>query len=130
MEKYYVLIIKFVKFGLVGFSGLIIDFSITYLFRNLLKINQYIANTIGFIVAATSNYIINRIWTFTSHNPHIFEEYFKFFFVSIFGLGINTVVLYFLVTRLKWKFYFSKFFAIGAATLWNFFINLIYTFNN
>lgn len=121
MEKYYFLIIKFFKFGIVGLSGLVIDFSITYLFRNLLKINQYIANTIGFVAAATSNYFFNRIWTFTSHNPNIFVEYFKFFFVSLFGLGINTLDLYFLLTRLKWKFYFSKFFAIGAATLWNFF---------
>lgn len=130
MKKYCVLIVKFLKLRIVGFIGLIIDFSITYLFCNLIKINQYTANTIGFIVAATSNYILNRIWIFTSYNPHIIEEYFKFFFVSILGLGINTVVLYFLVIRLKWKFYFSKFFAIGTATLWNFFINLIYTFKN
>lgn len=129
MEKYYLLIVKFLKFGVVGLSGLIIDFSLTYLFRNILKINQYIANAIGFVVAATSNYFINRYWTFTSHNPHIFEEYTKFFVVSVLGLGINTLVLYILVTRLKWKFYFSKFFAIGAATFWNFFINLIFTFN-
>lgn len=128
MEKYYVLTIKFVKFGLVGLSGLIIDFSITYLFRNILKINQYVANAIGFVVAASSNYIINRIWTFNSHNPQMVEEYVKFFIVSLVGLGINTLVLYFLIKRFKWNFYFSKLFAIGAATVWNFFINLLFTF--
>jgi len=128
MQHYYELIVKFLKFCIVGLSGLVIDFSLTFLFRNILKINQYFANAIGFSVAATSNYFINRLWTFTSHNPHIFEEYSKFIIVSLLGLGINTIVLYILVTRLKWKFYFSKFFAIGAATLWNFFINLIFTF--
>jgi putative flippase GtrA len=85
------------------------------LFRNILKINQYIANTIGFAVAATTNYIINRIWTFTSHNPHIFEEYTKFFIVSLIGLAINTLVLYILITRLKWNFISPSFFAIGGS---------------
>jgi len=128
MNNYFELIIKFLKFSLVGLSGLIIDFSITFLFRNILKINQYIANAIGFIVASSSNYLLNRIWTFTSHNPQVLEEYVKFLLVSIIGLLINTLVLYFLVSKLKWKFYFSKLFAIGAATLWNFFINLMFTF--
>ncbi|NSW45141.1 MAG: GtrA family protein [Bacteroidales bacterium] len=128
MDYYFELIIKFFKFSIVGFSGLIIDFSLTYLFRNILKVNQYIANAIGFIVASSSNYILNRIWTFTSHNPQILGEYAKFLLVAIIGLLINTLVLYFLVSKLNWKFYFSKLFAIGAATLWNFFINLIFTF--
>ncbi len=129
MEKYFALIIKFLKFIVVGASGLVIDFSLTYLFRNIIKINQYIANAIGFTVAATSNYILNRIWTFSSHNPEILLEYGKFFFISLIGLGINSFVLYLLVSRVKWNFYFSKLFAIGAATLWNFFINLLITFN-
>jgi putative flippase GtrA len=128
MEEYYALIVKFLKFGIVGLSGLIIDFSLTFLFRNMLKINQYIANAIGFTVAATSNYMLNRIWTFSSHNPNILLEYSKFFFISLVGLGINSIVLYFLVSRAKWNFYFSKLFAIGSATLWNFFINLLITF--
>lgn len=128
MDKYFTIIVKFLKFGVVGLTGLIIDFTLTFLFRNILKINQYIANAIGFIVAASSNYIINRIWTFNSHNPQMIEEYVKFFLVSLVGLGINTLVLYFLVKRFKWNFYFSKLFAIGAATVWNFFINLMFTF--
>jgi len=128
MDKYFTIIVKFLKFGVVGLSGLVIDFALTFLFRNILKINQYVANAIGFAVAASSNYIINRIWTFNSHNPQMVEEYVKFFLVSLVGLGINTLVLYFLVKRFKWNFYFSKLFAIGAATVWNFFINLLFTF--
>ncbi len=120
---------KFIKFGIVGFSGLIIDFSITYLLRNIIKINQFIANACGFLIAASSNYALNRIWTFQSHNPHITEEYIKFIIISLIGLGINTLVLFILVKKLQWNFYFSKLFAIGSATIWNFFANLLYTFH-
>ena len=121
-------ILKFLKFGVVGFSGVFVDFGITYLFREIIKINKYVSNAIGFICAATSNYILNRIWTFESENADVATEYGKFMLVSVIGLGINSLTLYLLTDKLKWNFYLSKIFAIGAATLWNFFANLLFTF--
>ena len=121
-------ILKFLKFGVVGFSGVFVDFGITYLFKEIIKINKYVSNAIGFICAATSNYILNRIWTFESENADVASEYGKFMLVSVIGLGINSLTLYLLTDKLKWNFYLSKIFAIGAATLWNFFANLLFTF--
>jgi putative flippase GtrA len=120
---------KFLKFGVVGFSGLIVDFGFTYLFRNILKVNQYIANAIGFVFASTSNYILNRIWTFESNNPKVLIEFGEFFLISLIGLGINSFILWIMVSKLKQKFYFSKLIAIGLTTIWNFFANLLFTFN-
>ncbi len=119
---------KFLKFGLVGISGVFVDFGITFLLRNKLKVHQYLANATGFLTAASTNYIFNRIYTFHSQNPHMLWEYGKFIGVSLVGLGINTLVLWLLVSKAQWNFYFAKVFAIGAATFWNFFINLAITF--
>ena len=77
------LIDKFVKFGVVGFSGVFVDFGFTYLGKEKVRIQKYIANAIGFTIAATSNYFLNRYWTFQSHNPHMVMEYSKF--LSIFS---------------------------------------------
>jgi len=123
-----VLIIKFVKFCVVGFTGVAVDFGITYLLKEKFKVNKYIANACGFIVAATTNYFLNRSWTFNSQNPHILKEFIHFFIVAILGLVINSIVLWSVNTKLKKGFYFSKLIAIGAATLWNFIANLIFTF--
>lgn len=122
------LIIKFLKFGAVGLSGLIIDFGFTYFFKEILKIQKYIANAIGFTVAASSNYLFNRIWTFQSNNPQIAVEYLEFLFISMIGLAINTIVIWLLVSRFKYNFYLSKLFAIGTVTIWNFFMNMYFTF--
>ena len=121
-------ILKFLKFGVVGVSGVFVDFGVTYLFKEIIKINKYVSNAIGFICAATSNYILNRIWTFQSDNVDVATEYGKFMLVSAIGLGINSLTLYILTDKLKWNFYLSKIFAIGMATLWNFFANLMFTF--
>ena len=122
------LISKLLKFGIVGCSGMIIDFGIAYLCKEILRINKFISNGIGFILAATSNYLLNRIWTFNSHTEEIGIQYMQFMIVSIVGLGINSLALYLLNERLKWNFYFSKLIAIGITTIWNFFGNLLFTF--
>lgn len=119
---------KFVKFGIVGFSGVLVDFGFTYMSKEWLKIQKYVANAIGFTIAASSNYFLNRWWTFHSQNPQIAEEYGRFLFISLIGLGINTLVLWLLVSRGRYNFYLAKLFAIAVVTIWNFIINLNYTF--
>ena len=122
------LISKFLKFGIVGCSGMIIDLGITYLCKEILRINKFISNGIGFILAATSNYFFNRIWTFNSQTEEIGVQYIQFMIVSTIGLAINSLSLYFFNEKLKWNFYLSKLVAIGITTIWNFFGNLLFTF--
>lgn len=123
-----ILISKFLKFGVVGCSGMIIDFGMTYLCKEILRLNKFLSNAIGFILTATSNYFLNRIWTFESQNEQVGTQYVQFMIVSTIGLGINSLVLYLLNEKLKWNFYLSKLFAIGITTIWNFFANLLFTF--
>ena len=123
------LFFKFIKYCVVGISGVIVDFLITWLLKEKLHLNKYIANTIGFISAATSNYILNRIWTFESDNPRIAGEYFSFFVISLIGLGLNNMIIWLCADKMKLNFYFSKLVAIGFVTLWNFVMNYLFTFS-
>ena len=122
------LVLKFLMFGFVGFSGVIVDFGITYICKEKIGIQKYVSNGIGFTIASSTNYILNRIWTFQSQNPDIAVEYGKFLIISLIGLGINTLILWILVSKFKKQFYLSKLFAIGVVTLWNFIMNLLFTF--
>jgi putative flippase GtrA len=122
------LIFKLIKFLVVGFIGLGVDFGITFLLKERVKVQKYLSNSIGFIIAASSNYILNRTWTFHSKNPDILLEYSHFLFIAIIGLGINSLVLWLLVSRFKYNFYFSKLIATIVTTFWNFIANLLFTF--
>ena len=121
-------IIKFIKFGIVGFSGVFVDFGITALFKEKFKLNKYLSNSSGFITATTTNYILNRLWTFHSTDPKIVLQYSKFFIVAIIGLGLNNFIVFILNERLKQNFYVSKAFATLIVMFWNFFANYLYTF--
>jgi putative flippase GtrA len=121
-------LVKFIKFGLVGFSGVFIDFGITYASKEWFKIQKYVANSIGFTVAASSNYFFNRVWTFRSVDPDIAGEYTEFLMISLVGLGIANLIVWLIHSRLRQNFYLSKLFAIGVVTIWNFFANYYITF--
>jgi putative flippase GtrA len=120
------MIFKFLKFGITGFFGMVIDFSITILLKEKLKVHRYISSSAGFTIAASSNYLVNRLWTFSSNNPKIFTEYGKFMIISIIGLAINNLFLYLFEKRVR--FYFAKLFAIGVTMVWNFLANYYITF--
>lgn len=124
-----VLLFKLIKFCVVGFSGMFVDFGTTWLLKEKAGANKYLANSAGFILAATSNYFLNRIWTFHSHNQQIATEYFSFIGISFIGLGINNFIIYLLTEKLHLNFYLSKLFAIGVVTIWNFVMNYLVTFN-
>lgn len=123
-----VFIFKFIKFCIVGFSGVFVDFGITYFFKEYIKLQKYVANAIGFSTAATTNYILNRVWTFHSQNPRIAEEFGRFFLIALIGLGINSAIIWLMNGKFKVNFYLSKLVATAIVTLWNFLINAYFTF--
>lgn len=122
------LIWKFVKFCVVGFTGMVVDFGVTWLCKEKFGWNKYLSNSLGFVLAATNNYIWNRLWTFRSTNVQIPVEYGKFLFIAAIGLAINNFVIYLLHGKWKLNFYLSKIFAIVIVTLWNFTMNYLFTF--
>lgn len=119
---------KFIKFCIVGFTGIFVDFGVTSFFKEILKVQKYVANAIGFSTAATTNYFFNRLWTFQSHNPDIAGEFSRFFVIALIGLGINSLIIFILNGKFKWNFYLAKLVATIIVTLWNFLINAYFTF--
>lgn len=129
----------FLKFCIVGLSGLFVDFGITWFLKDKHNVNRFIANALGFIFAASTNYVLNRVWTFGSQNSKILSEYSLFILISLAGLIINTFILWILLTKINVAFsskkvenlyfYFSKLIAIGVVTIWNFLMNFFITFS-
>jgi putative flippase GtrA len=120
------LIDKLIKFCIVGGAGMIIDFAVTYVLKEKIKIQRYVASSIGFACAVSLNYYLNRVWTFESSNP-VTQEYALFVIFSMVGLVINVFFIN-VFERLGTNFYFAKFFAIVITASWNFFSNYLYNF--
>lgn len=128
MSAGWLFIYRAFKFGIVGCVGMGVDFGLTWLFKEKLRLDKFFANAIGFTMAVVSNYILNRIWTFESHSTKIMRQFLLFLLVSLVGLAINTVVIYALHEKKQHRFYRSKVVATIVVALWNFFANYFLTF--
>ncbi len=120
--------IKLVKFGAVGVTGMCIDFGITWLCKERLRWNKFVANSFGFSLAVINNYLLNRVWTFSSNNAHWEAEFGRFLVVSLAGLGINNLLVYILHSKMGASFYLSKMVATAFVVAWNFIANYYFTF--
>ncbi|WP_278034718.1 GtrA family protein [Flavobacterium nitratireducens] len=123
-------ILKFFKFGFVGFSGLIIDFGITWICKEKLKLNKYLANGFGFLFGVTNNYFLNKYFTFDNHNEEIGFQFLSFLIIAIIGFSINTGFLYSLQKKTKINFYVCKIIVTVLVFVWNFGANSFYTFKS
>ena len=119
---------RFIRFGIVGCSGMIVDFGVTWLCKEKLRWNKYLSNSLGFVLAATNNYVWNRLWTFESESEAVVREYLSFVVIATIGLALNNLIVYLLHERLHLHFYLSKLIAVGCVTLWNFSMNYVFTF--
>ena len=113
-------------------------FGITALCKGILGMPDLLANAIGFTLAATSNYFLNRVWTWKSTSKEVGIEYAKFFVVSLIGLGLNSLIVLllkdtsivprFVETTLDWDFWVAKVIATAVVMVWNFVANNFFTF--
>jgi putative flippase GtrA len=128
---------QFVKFAIVGASCAIVDWAVFYIFKGIFfksfpgsneQLLRQIAKGISFVVSASVNYYFNRKWTFRSEDKEVAKQLTKFFIVATIGLIFNSLIFYFVTAILLWRDIFGLLIATALVTIWNFFINRIWTF--
>ncbi len=124
---------QFVKFGIVGASGFIVNLAIFTLLQRLVPNHaqplQYsVIYTVAFLAGGVSNYYLNRIWTFRS-TGHAMREGAQFLSVSAVALIVGLVVSAF-VSRWLGHGHRTWFVATLAGIFVNFFLNKYWTFRH
>ncbi len=87
---------QFVRFCLVGASGFVINL-VVYAAMLSLGLHYLVAATVSFVVAAVSNFLWNRRWTFEARTDRWFGQCSRALLVSGLSLGLNQVFLLALV---------------------------------
>ena len=92
---------QFVRFGVVGLVGVVVDVGIFNLLRltvlapELIHEGPVIAKIISTSIAIVTNWIGNRYWTFGSmRRSHVLREGLEFALVSVGGMGIALLCLW------------------------------------
>ncbi|MDI2090577.1 GtrA family protein [Commensalibacter oyaizuii] len=99
--KHRALLVQFIKFGMVGSSGLLIDTLTVYMLRPYIGLT--FATIAGYFIAASSNWIVNRLWTFhTVKADHsLLSQWLRFIATNSMGFCLNrgTVFLLFFLSN-------------------------------
>ncbi len=94
-KKKITLILQVIKYFLVGISNTLITLVIIYILWELVGINQYLSNMIGYVVGVINSFLLNKLWTFKSKNSFVFESL-KFLLVFLVMYAIQFSLVYLL----------------------------------
>ena len=131
---------KYIKFSAVGLVGAIINSAVLWTANEIFFVYYLWAAVLAFCVAATSNYYMNRRWTYRSKGS-MPKQYSQFLAVSICGLVLNLIILKGIVDgampaldigKDSASLYLvaSNLVAIFVVSIFNFFANSFWTFRH
>jgi dolichol-phosphate mannosyltransferase len=116
------------RFALVGASGYLINLATFAVLTHSLGLH-YVAGGIGaFIAAVSSNFLLNRRWTFPATNGPTANQAARFLAVSIFGLCLSLALLQMFVVGLGAPTLLAQASAVACVMPVSFAGNKLWTF--
>ena len=120
------------RFYTVGASGFIVNYLISLFFTSGSYDMWYLhATTIGIFASITSNFVLNKIWTFGDRDFKIkktISQYGKFAMFSSLGALVQLGMVYFLVDGNNIAYPLALIIAVITAAFGNFILNKKWTF--
>jgi len=120
------------RFYTVGASGLLVNYIASLLFNTLAPNLWFLYSTvIGILISMTSNFFLNKIWTFEDRKFNLQETAIQFaMFIGLSSLGavIQLLLVYALVESYKMDYPTSLILAVAVASVGNFLLNKKWTF--
>ncbi len=85
--------VQLAKFSAVGATGYLVNLAVYAALLRLAGLHYLAAALCSFLVAVTSNYTWNRVWTFRGDRGHFAYQGLRFLVVSLIALGANLLIL-------------------------------------
>lgn len=118
------------KYYAVGASGVLVNLGLLYYLTEYVGLWYFLSYTLAISVSITSNFVLNKFWTFTDSidSQRIIVMYVKFVSVSILGMAVQLGSIYVLVESLTVYYMLAALISICIAGAINFIINRRWTF--
>lgn len=123
---------RFIRFGLVGLSGVFVDTLVLYLLHDPTTLGLPLTRSkiVSGEISIINNFLWNDIWTFADvamqqqQLPQRLKRFLKFNIICLAGLVLNVIVLNLVYNFIIPNAYIANLIAIAVATVWNFWVNL------
>ncbi|MCL4467262.1 MAG: GtrA family protein [Chloroflexi bacterium] len=129
MSRSAITVERFLKFALVGISGLLVNTGVLYLGHEVGGLPLVLASALAVETAIVNNYLWNNLWTF-SRRSFTIRQFFRFNLVSLGGLVISVALLYAFVQFFGLYYLAANLLAVGMTTGWNFLLNALWAWGS
>ena len=118
------------KYYAVGASGVLVNLGLLFYLTEYVGLWYFLSYTLAISASITSNFILNKFWTFRDsiNSQRTIVIYAKFASVSFLGMAIQLGSVYFLVESLSVYYMLAALISISIAGAINFIINRSWTF--
>jgi dolichol-phosphate mannosyltransferase len=120
------------RFYTVGATGLAVNYAVTTLVGGLFPSLWYLyATAVGIVLSITSNFFLNKLWTFEDRDFSMNKTLAQYGLFSVFsmpGTGIQLSMLYVLHGDHQVSYPIALLLAVMAAAIGNFLLNKKWTF--
>ena len=119
------------RFYTVGVTGFCVNFLISLLFAGVSDLWYLHANLIGIAASITTNFLLNKTWTFGDRDfalKKTLKQYGKFILFSSLGALVQLGMVYHLVDQHSMSYPMALILAVLAAAAGNYILNKKWTF--
>jgi dolichol-phosphate mannosyltransferase len=124
-------LLRFVKFCLVGLSGVLVNMGLLWLLTEFAGLFYLLSAAISIETSILSNFTLNDYFTFRDRRSPTLKSFLsrlvRFNLVSLAGLALNMGVLWLLTEVFGVYYLLSNLCGIVVATLWNYLVNTWWT---
>lgn len=120
------LVLKFMKYSLVGCISTVVYFLCVFIMVEFFEKDPLLASAISFIIMTIISFMLNKKYTFVSDFSH--SRLMRFFIVAFIGFILNFIIMFIIVKVLSLHYTIGELVTTLIIPLINFTLNNYWTF--
>jgi len=132
--------LRFVKFGLVGASGVVVNLAFVWVGLALWNgspegTRKALASALGIVVSVFTNFLLNDAWTWADRRKgdrrrDLLARVGRYYLASAAAIALQYGVAMVLAQAADWNLYLAQLVGIALGTVVNYVVNNVWTFRD
>ncbi len=120
---------QFIKYFIVGFSGVFLDLGTLIIFKQYLGLSAVLAVALNQFIVLIYNFTLNKYWSFGNRElPH--KQIVRYLILAGINYFISVAVMYFFNQQLGYDYRLVRLATIVLMVCWNFFLYKYWVYQN
>ncbi len=125
-------IIRFIKFGIVGGSGVFVNMFLLWTGKEVLHLPLAVASLIAIVISIFTNFVLNNFWTWkddsTTNKYSFFHRMWRYYITASLSAAINYITLIVLSEYVGIYYLIANLIGIGLGMIFNFALGEFWVF--